>query len=40
MAVAEQMKIEELIWNHQQKLLGKPTSEQIVRFMNSDIYRD
>lgn len=26
----EQMKLEELIWNHHQKLLKKPTSEQIV----------
>ncbi|XP_012283179.1 nudC domain-containing protein 3 isoform X2 [Orussus abietinus] len=25
----EQMKIQELMWNHQQKLLGKPTSDQI-----------
>ncbi|XP_046414301.1 nudC domain-containing protein 3 isoform X1 [Neodiprion virginianus] len=24
----EQMKVQELMWNHQQKLLGKPTSEQ------------
>lgn len=26
----EQMKVQELMWNHQQKLLGRPTSEQIV----------
>ncbi|XP_015598120.1 nudC domain-containing protein 3 isoform X2 [Cephus cinctus] len=24
----DQMKVQELMWNHQQKLLGKPTSEQ------------
>jgi len=30
MAQDEQMKVQELMWNHQQKLLGKPTSEQIV----------
>ncbi|XP_032689674.1 nudC domain-containing protein 3 isoform X2 [Odontomachus brunneus] len=29
MAQEEQMKVQELMWNHQQKLLGKPTSEQI-----------
>lgn len=29
MGSAEQMKVQELMWNHQQKLLGKPTSEQI-----------
>ncbi|XP_014484855.1 PREDICTED: nudC domain-containing protein 3, partial [Dinoponera quadriceps] len=29
MAQDEQMKVQELMWNHQQKLLGKPTSEQI-----------
>lgn len=34
MAQEEQMKVQELMWNHQQKLLGKPTSEQIVRFIN------
>ncbi|XP_066592759.1 nudC domain-containing protein 3 [Prorops nasuta] len=26
---AEQMKVQELMWNHQQKLMGKATSEQI-----------
>ena len=30
MAPDEQMEVQELVWNHQQKLLGKPTSEQIV----------
>lgn len=30
MGSEEQMKVQELMWNHQQKLLGKPTSEQIV----------
>ena len=30
MGAEEQMKVQELMWNHQQKLLGKPTSEQIV----------
>ncbi|XP_011168391.1 nudC domain-containing protein 3 isoform X2 [Solenopsis invicta] len=29
MAQEEQMKVQELMWNHQQKILGKPTSEQI-----------
>lgn len=29
MAPEEQMKVQELMWNHQQKILGKPTSEQI-----------
>ncbi|CAK9802760.1 NudC domain-containing protein 3 [Anthophora plagiata] len=29
MGSEEQMKVHELMWNHQQKLLGKPTSEQI-----------
>ncbi|KAL6261770.1 hypothetical protein P5V15_006859 [Pogonomyrmex californicus] len=29
MAPEEQMKVQELMWNHQQKVLGKPTSEQI-----------
>ncbi|XP_034188861.1 nudC domain-containing protein 3 isoform X1 [Osmia lignaria lignaria] len=29
MGSEEQMKVQELMWNHQQKLLGKPTSEQI-----------
>ncbi|XP_012269463.2 nudC domain-containing protein 3 [Athalia rosae] len=29
LAVNEQMKVHELMWNHQQKLLGKPTSDQI-----------
>ena len=29
---AEQMKVEELMWNHQQRLLNRPTSEQTVRF--------
>lgn len=29
MGSMEQMKIEELMWNHQQKLLGKPTSDQL-----------
>ncbi|XP_035737597.1 nudC domain-containing protein 3-like [Vespa mandarinia] len=29
MGLTEQMKVEELMWNHQQKLLGKPTSEQL-----------
>ncbi|XP_067203109.1 nudC domain-containing protein 3 isoform X2 [Linepithema humile] len=29
MASDEQMKVQELMWNHQQKLLDKPTSEQI-----------
>ncbi|XP_012536088.2 nudC domain-containing protein 3 isoform X2 [Monomorium pharaonis] len=29
MAPEEQMKVQELMWNHQQKMLGKPTSEQI-----------
>lgn len=29
MAPDEQMKVQELMWNHQQKILGKPTSEQI-----------
>ncbi|KAF3427809.1 hypothetical protein E2986_02132 [Frieseomelitta varia] len=29
MGAEEQMKVQELMWNHQQKLLGKPTSEQI-----------
>ncbi|XP_011148161.1 nudC domain-containing protein 3 isoform X2 [Harpegnathos saltator] len=29
MAQEEQMKVQELMWNHQQKLMGKPTSEQI-----------
>lgn len=29
MGVEEQMKVQELMWNHQQKLLGKPTSEEI-----------
>lgn len=26
----EQMKVQKLMWNQQQKLLGKPTFEQIV----------
>lgn len=30
MGLTEQMKVEELMWNHQQKLLGKPTSDQLV----------
>lgn len=30
MAQDEQMKVQELMWNYQQKCLGKPTSEQIV----------
>jgi len=30
MAPEEQMKVQELMWNQQQKILGKPTSEQIV----------
>lgn len=30
MGSEEQMKVQELMWNHQQKLMGKPTSEQIV----------
>ncbi|XP_015185491.1 PREDICTED: nudC domain-containing protein 3 [Polistes dominula] len=29
MGLTEQMKVEELMWNHQQKLLGKPTSDQL-----------
>ncbi|KAK2584507.1 hypothetical protein KPH14_006880 [Odynerus spinipes] len=29
MGSMEQMKIQELMWNHQQKLLGKPTSDQL-----------
>ncbi|KYN04044.1 PREDICTED: nudC domain-containing protein 3 [Cyphomyrmex costatus] len=29
MAPEEQMKVQELMWNQQQKILGKPTSEQI-----------
>ncbi|XP_078040665.1 nudC domain-containing protein 3 [Augochlora pura] len=29
MGSEEQMKVQELMWNHQQKLLGKPTSEEI-----------
>ncbi|XP_060832347.1 nudC domain-containing protein 3 isoform X1 [Bombus pascuorum] len=29
MGSEEQMKVQELMWNHQQKLMGKPTSEQI-----------
>ncbi|XP_076248809.1 nudC domain-containing protein 3 [Calliopsis andreniformis] len=29
MGAEEQMKVQELMWNHQQKLLGKPTSEQL-----------
>lgn len=29
MGLSEQMKIEELMWNHQQKLLGKPMSDQL-----------
>ncbi|XP_076225409.1 nudC domain-containing protein 3 isoform X2 [Nomia melanderi] len=29
MGLEEQMKVQELMWNHQQKLLGKPTSEDI-----------
>lgn len=29
MGAEEQMKVQELMWNHQQKFLGKPTSEQI-----------
>lgn len=29
MGIEEQMKVQELMWNHQQKLLGKPTSEEI-----------
>ncbi|XP_076649722.1 nudC domain-containing protein 3 [Halictus rubicundus] len=29
MGLEEQMKVQELMWNHQQKLLGKPTSEEI-----------
>ncbi|XP_076170902.1 nudC domain-containing protein 3 [Ptiloglossa arizonensis] len=29
MGSEEQMKVQELMWNHQQKVLGKPTSEQI-----------
>lgn len=28
---AEQMKVQELMWNHQQKLLNRPTSEKLVR---------
>lgn len=34
MAQEEQMKMHELMWNHRQKMLGKPTSEQFVRFVN------
>lgn len=30
MAQEEQMKVQELMWDYQQKILGKPTSEQIV----------
>lgn len=29
MGSTEQMKVQEIMWNHQQKLLGKPTSEEI-----------
>ncbi|XP_014608691.1 PREDICTED: nudC domain-containing protein 3 [Polistes canadensis] len=29
MGLMEQMKVEEVMWNHQQKLLGKPTSDQL-----------
>ncbi|KAI4480507.1 hypothetical protein M0804_010060 [Polistes exclamans] len=29
MGLTEQMKVEEVMWNHQQKLLGKPTSDQL-----------
>lgn len=36
MAQEEQMKVQELMWNHQQKLLEKPTSEQIVRSIVTD----
>lgn len=32
LGAAEQMKLEELIWNHQRKLIEKPTAEEIVCF--------